>query len=360
MRIMLMTLLLLTPFSSARADGPSNQQDFDTVLENGLALQNLELSSRSDAFIVLAACSQNGLALQYASTDLQNDSDIVLVAVEQNGLAFQYASSALKSDRAFGLQVVQQKGKAFQFLAEELRADGEIILAAVANYRMALEHVDAVSLRDLQLMLKVVAIDGLALEYAAEELKKNKDIVVAAVQQNSDALKFSTLRMGEQKKIHKKYGSPLAERQEEIPVYPAAIDLPLDDKLKGYHQQLKSAGITSTLRNDVVSDDGHSVITTWLTLFPCDSDNALRVLRSIYNIPSFADYPVDPSGEVITVENPNITPYAWTDQFTTTYNEYGEVISFVYEYRGEGGGVAYEVQREERHKWTFKEVIVID
>ena len=53
--------------TSAYADGPSNQKDYDLVQKNGLALQQVSAASQNDWFIVEAAIKNNGLAFEYAS-----------------------------------------------------------------------------------------------------------------------------------------------------------------------------------------------------------------------------------------------------------------------------------------------------
>lgn len=71
----------------------------EAVRQNGLVLEIVRSSFKSDKDVVNTAVSQNGLALQFASDELKNDPEIVLAAVKQNPDAIQYANQRLQNDR---------------------------------------------------------------------------------------------------------------------------------------------------------------------------------------------------------------------------------------------------------------------
>ena len=97
-----------------------------------------------------------------------------------------------------------------------------------------------------------------------------------------------------------------------------------------------------------------------LTITPCDHQQAFLLLQTMYGLPKFANYKDRRSGEVIVHKNPQKSPHVWTEQFTVTYNEYDEIIGFLYENRSEGGGIFHKIHRTEVNRWVLEEVQVID
>ena len=208
------------------------------------------------------------------------------------------------------------------------------------------------------MMEQVVKIDGLTLQYASSSLKENSKLVALAFQQNQGALAVSGLTESEKKKIKKKYGQ--SKKKEAVASFPMPTKLPAEHRLQAYQNQLRAAKIDASFDERKVSNDGHEVITQKLTISSCDHQQAFLLLQAMYGIPEFANYKDRRSGEVVIHENPNKSPHVWTEKFTVTYNEYDEIIGFVYENRSEGGGVFHKIHRTEVNRWVLEEVQVID
>lgn len=118
------------------------QRSMEAMRQNGMALEIVNRSIRSDKMVVLEAVRQNGLALEHAAKALRGDREVVLKAVFQNGLALQWASKDLRGDKQVVLQAVCSNGLGLKYASEELRADRMIVEHAVQQNVRALQYAD--------------------------------------------------------------------------------------------------------------------------------------------------------------------------------------------------------------------------
>mmetsp|Transcript_18542 Transcript_18542/g.34788 ORF Transcript_18542/g.34788 Transcript_18542/m.34788 type:complete len:317 (+) Transcript_18542:107-1057(+) len=163
-----------------------------TVVENnGLLLQALPLSFRSDEDIVVAAVRQNPAALSFASCSR----GLVLAAVKCRGSALQYVSKKHRDDPDVVLAAVKQEAEALRFAGSSRLQDKEVVMAAVSQSGRCLQ-LAALHLRnDKEVVLAALANEPLALAHASSALQDNPDVVLAAALKEPRALKFASLRL---------------------------------------------------------------------------------------------------------------------------------------------------------------------
>ena len=102
---------------------------------NGVALQHLSVTCRTNATIVKVAVANNGYALEYAGERQRDNRDVVLTAVQQNGRALQYASARLRDDIDVASAAIQNNVYAYEHMGETAQTFIEAIITAASLNR---------------------------------------------------------------------------------------------------------------------------------------------------------------------------------------------------------------------------------
>ena len=176
----------------------------EAVRQNGLVLEIVRSSFKSDKDVVNTAVSQNGLALQFASDALKDDRDVVLKAVMNDCKAYAFASQNLKNDREFNITMIEKQSKLLDVISREFASDESFIEEVLEKNGCALRYVHQDFKTKKNIVLKAVTSDGYALEFVGWTIDSYKEIVLAAMKQNLDASKFSKLTPLETKLLFKK------------------------------------------------------------------------------------------------------------------------------------------------------------
>jgi predicted RNA-binding protein (virulence factor B family) len=173
----------------------AGMQDFITtedeairVIEQGMFLQNLPQTFRSNKKVVISAVTNDGYALNHAAENLQDDKEVVFAAVTNNGGALEFASQRLRADKEVVISAVTNNGYALNRAAENFRDNKEVVFAAVTSIGFALCYASQRLRADKEVVLSAVTRNGQALKYASKELRGDREVALAAARDNCDAL----------------------------------------------------------------------------------------------------------------------------------------------------------------------------
>ena len=163
------------------------------VQQQGISLQCLDATLRTDPSVVYAAVANNGLALQFAKPQLQENRGVVLAAVETTGTALQFAHPFLRADRDVVLSAVCNDALALQYAHDSLRADHEVVQTAVSRNGIALQFADP-CLRSERLMVRTAVTDnGDNLQYATPVLRSDREAMLMMLEDAPSACVAHTM-----------------------------------------------------------------------------------------------------------------------------------------------------------------------